>query len=134
MAHKNGHDSQFTGAVPRTVLLVEDESDIRDLLHLVLTEAGYVVTTATTGQEAVAALADVAFTVVVTDYHLPDITGVGVVQAARQCVCPSLVVLMSGDPAIAAYAAVVQADGWFRKGDPLAELLARIARLLEERP
>ena len=133
MTHRNGHDPQFTVAELVTVLLVEDTPDIRNLLHLVLTEAGYVVTTATTGQEALAALADAAFTLVVTDYHLPDISGSGVVQMARQCVSPLLVVLMSGDPAIAEYAAAVKADAWFRKGEPLARLLTQITRLLEER-
>ncbi|MHB9023049.1 MAG: response regulator [Armatimonadota bacterium] len=118
----------------RTVLLVEDEPDIRNLLALVLADAGYVVTTAATGAEALTILAETPYALVVTDYHLPDMTGAAVAQAAHQCVPPPKVLLMSGSPDIKGHATAIGADAWFRKGEPLARLLTLITRLLEERP
>lgn len=133
MTHRNGHDPQFTVAVPVTVLLVEDTPDIRNLLRLVLTEAGYLVTVAATGTDALAALDETPYTLVVTDYHLPDTTGAAVAQAAHQLVPPPKVLLISGSPDIKGYAMAMGADAWFRKGEPLARLLTQITRLLEER-
>jgi len=40
---------------------------------------------------------------------------------------------ISGHPDVAVYARTVGADAWFRKGDPLATLLALVERLLKER-
>jgi len=134
MTHRNGHDPQFTVAAPCTVLLVEDTPDIRNLLHMVLTEAGYTVTVAATGTDALAALAETPYTLVVTDYHLPDMTGAAVAQAAHQHVPPPQVLLISGSPDIKGYARAMGADAWFRKGEPLARLLTQITRLLEEQP
>lgn len=134
MTHSYGHNPQMTAGDTGTVLLVEDTPDIRDLLHLVLTEAGYRVTAVATGTEALVALAEIAYALVVTDYHLPDMTGAAVAQATQQCVPPPTLLLMSGHPEIALVAKTIGADGWFRKGDPLPTLLTQIARLLEARP
>jgi len=118
----------------RTVLLVEDEPDLRNLLALVLADAGYVVTTAATGAAALTILATTPYALVLTDYHLPDMTGKAVAQAAHQCVPPPMVLLMSGSPEIARYARTVGADAWFQKGDPLTTLLSLIRHLLGDRP
>jgi len=133
MTHRNGHDPQFTVAKPFTVLLVEDTPDIRNLLRLMLAEAGYMVTVAATGTDALAALAETPYALVVTDYHLPDMTGAVVAQAAHQHMPPPKVLLMSGSPDIKGYAMAMGADGWFRKGESLARLLTQITRMLEER-
>ena len=134
MTHRNGHDPQFTVAELVTVLLVEDTPDIRNLLCLVLAEAGYTVTTVATGADALAALVETPYTLVVTDYHLPDMSGAAVAQAAHQCVPPPKVLLISGSPDIKGHATAMGADAWFRNGDPLARLLTQITRLLGERP
>jgi len=55
-----------------TILIVEDDKDINDLLNRLLKSKGYDVTQAFTGQEALAASsADLA----ILDQHLPDTTG-----------------------------------------------------------
>lgn len=65
------------------VLIVEDSPVTRDLVKLVLTQSGHNVQLASTGTEALAALRERAFDVVLTDFHLPDITGLDVVRTIR---------------------------------------------------
>lgn len=58
------------------VLLVDDDADARDLLRDVLLASGFRVTTARSGEAALAALELQAFDVVVTDLWLPgDVDG-----------------------------------------------------------
>lgn len=115
-----------------SILLVEDMRDIRELLSILLTDAGYVVTMAATGEEALAVLTAGSYALVLTDYHLPDMTGADVAGAAKQCEPPPKVLLMSGSTEVAAYAKSMGADAWFQKGDSPVDLLNQIERLLHE--
>ncbi|PZX16931.1 response regulator receiver domain-containing protein [Palleronia aestuarii] len=64
----------------KRVLLVEDSSVTKDLVELVLSHAGHTVTSVETGQAALDALFAEHFDVVLTDFHLPDFTGLEVVR------------------------------------------------------
>ena len=66
-----------------TVLVVEDERDIRELLRRYLARAGISVLTATTGAEALLALEQSAPDLVLLDLGLPDIDGLEVLEQAR---------------------------------------------------
>lgn len=66
-------------ASPRRVLLVEDSSVTQDIVELMLTQAGHTVSIASDGAMALRLLAKDEFDVVLTDFHLPDITGLDVV-------------------------------------------------------
>jgi DNA-binding response OmpR family regulator len=66
-----------------TVLVVEDERDIRELLRRYLARAGISVLTATTGAEALVALEQSAPDLVLLDLGLPDIDGLEVLERAR---------------------------------------------------
>jgi CheY-like chemotaxis protein len=57
------------------VLVVEDETSLRDLLSDALTEAGFLVGTASTGEEAVSLLEIRNFDAVVSDIKMPGIGG-----------------------------------------------------------
>ncbi|MGE3840709.1 MAG: sigma-54-dependent transcriptional regulator [Vicinamibacterales bacterium] len=81
---------------PRHVLLVEDEAPLREAWAAQLTDAGFAVVEAATGEEAVARLATFAFDVVVTDLRLPGIDGVAVLDAARERYPDILVVVVTG--------------------------------------
>jgi two-component system, cell cycle sensor histidine kinase and response regulator CckA len=81
-----------------SVLVVDDEASIRDVAHRVLTSAGYHVTTAGSGQEAIALLADQGLPVdlILTDVVMPGITGEAFAARARD-VRPGIHILfMSG--------------------------------------
>ncbi len=66
-----------------TVLVVEDEREIRELLRRYLERAGLAVLTTGSGAEAVSLLATSAPDLVVLDLGLPDVAGLEVLREAR---------------------------------------------------
>jgi CheY-like chemotaxis protein len=61
-------------------------SELRDLLRLVLAPDGHTVEGAANGREALARITgpDAAYDVVVTDHHMPELNGLGLVRALRK--------------------------------------------------
>src|SRR5204862_1001469 len=64
------------------LLLVEDETPLRQAIAEQLTDRGYHVEQAESGETAMARLADFAFDVIITDLRLPGMDGSALVQAA----------------------------------------------------
>lgn len=64
------------------LLLVEDEAALRQAVAEQLTDRGYHVEQADSGEAAMARLADFAFDVIITDLRLPGMDGSALVQAA----------------------------------------------------
>jgi two-component system response regulator AtoC len=64
------------------LLLVDDEAALRQAVAEQLTDRGYQVAQAGSGEEAVGRLAEFAFDVIITDLRLPGIDGAAVVDAA----------------------------------------------------
>ena len=81
---------------PRHLLLVEDEAPLREAWTAQLTDAGFEVAQAATGEEALDRLSGFAFDVVVTDLRLPGIDGVQVLDAARERYPDIVVVVVTG--------------------------------------
>ncbi|MBM4084430.1 MAG: sigma-54-dependent Fis family transcriptional regulator, partial [Planctomycetes bacterium] len=65
------------------ILVVDDERDQCAMLERILKLEGYQVASATSGQEAVAALEAKPFDVVLSDLRMPDLSGVQVFEQAR---------------------------------------------------
>jgi CheY-like chemotaxis protein len=61
----------------KRILLIEDAQILRELFKLLLSREFFVVTAAT-GQEALDAFRDQTFDLVLSDFHLPDMTGADV--------------------------------------------------------
>src|SRR3979490_2849016 len=66
----------------RHVLLVEDETPLRQAIAEQLSDRGYHVEQAESGEIAVALLADFAFDITLTELRLPGIDGAAVVARA----------------------------------------------------
>src|SRR5882672_1733786 len=66
----------------RHLLLVEDESALREAVAEQLTDRGYHVEQADSGESAVERLADFAFDIIITDLRLPGVDGSAVIEAA----------------------------------------------------
>ncbi|WGH78440.1 TackOD1 domain-containing metal-binding protein [Jannaschia ovalis] len=77
-------EASLPGPKARRVLLVEDSSVTTELVTLVLSQAGHRVSCAADGLSALEALQDEDFDVVLSDFHLPDITGIEVVRRYRE--------------------------------------------------
>jgi DNA-binding NtrC family response regulator len=64
------------------LLIVEDEGPLREAIAEQLTDRGYRVEQAESGEVAIAKLADFAFDIIITDLRLPGVDGSAVVEAA----------------------------------------------------
>jgi DNA-binding response OmpR family regulator len=67
-----------------TLLVVEDEKEIRDLLRRYLERAGHAVVTTASGAEAIRLVGGGAVDLVLLDLGLPDVEGTEVLRAARE--------------------------------------------------
>jgi two-component system nitrogen regulation response regulator NtrX len=86
------------------VLIVDDEADIRNSLESILTDEGYLVTTAASAGEALTLLADAIYDVVLLDIWLPDRDGLDTLGDIRQMDSAHLpeVIIISGHGTIEA--------------------------------
>jgi DNA-binding response OmpR family regulator len=81
----------------RRVLLVEDSPAVGDLVSHVLDAAGYEVVHVPSVAEALAALADRRFDVVIADLRLPDGRGEEIIEAARARSAQLPIVVTTGE-------------------------------------
>ena len=68
----------------KTILVVEDDDTMRELLRLHLTTAGYAVRVAANGIEAGHAVLGVTPDLIITDVRMPHMTGFELVEALRE--------------------------------------------------
>jgi CheY-like chemotaxis protein len=76
--------------------MVDDNSELRDLLGGALVKMGYVVTSASNGAEAFRAIAKARFDVVITDMLMPERDGIEVIGELRRLQPDARIVAMSG--------------------------------------
>jgi CheY-like chemotaxis protein len=79
-----------------SILVVDDEQDVRELLQGVLEAADYEVTTAIDGEQAIRLLALQKFSLVLTDLLMPNKDGIEVVGELRKKYPTIPVIVMSG--------------------------------------
>jgi len=80
----------------RHLLLVEDESALREAVAEQLTDRGYHVEQAGSGETAIDRLADFAFDIIITDLRLPGIDGSAVVEAAVERYPDIIAIVITG--------------------------------------
>ena len=68
----------------KTILVADDESHILSVVSLKLTNAGYTVFTAVDGQEALELATAQRPDLLITDYHMPQLSGLELCQRLRQ--------------------------------------------------
>ena len=78
------------------ILIVEDEPAVRHFLGRALTDAGYAVTTLGTAREALRAVQDVDFEIIIVDISLPDSDGIDVIRQIHSDVPHVQVLAISG--------------------------------------
>lgn len=67
----------------RWALVVDDVSDVTDMLSVLMTHAGYDVSTASSAQDALALAREHHFDVVISDIGMPEMNGYQLAQALR---------------------------------------------------
>ena len=93
-----------------TILLIEDELQLRENLQILLQSAGYQVTTAANGEEGIQQIREQAFDLVITDLVMPGMDGFQVMDYLRGH-CPETVMV-----AITGYVSTESAIQALRKG------------------
>lgn len=71
-------------AQKETVLVIDDEPSVADALKVILSDSGYQVAVAMSGREALEKLGKRRFDLVITDFRLPDISGLDVLRHLRR--------------------------------------------------
>jgi len=117
---------------PATILVAEDQADIRDLLVLNLRNAGYRVEAVADGAAALATQLERPAELLVLDLMLPGLDGLEVCKAlrARASAAPILMLTARSTELDRVLGLELGADDYLTKPFSLAELLARIKALL----
>jgi DNA-binding response OmpR family regulator len=95
------------------ILIIDEDTEVLRLLRLKLTAAGYEISRARDGAEALELARETRPDIVITELLLPDIDGAELIQRLRAAAQPPLVLVLSGktaDEAIAAALAAGAAD------------------------
>jgi DNA-binding NtrC family response regulator len=86
--------------VPPNILVMEDEFSVAKGLEIVLTEEGYVVDLAMTGQSALDKSNAKLFDLLVADLRLPDIDGMEVVRQVKKKRPQTEAIVITGYPSV----------------------------------
>ncbi len=117
----------------KLILHVDDEAEIREVLHDALEDAGYAVVSAADALEAAKLLADRRPDLLIADMQLTDRDGLAMIREFRTAQPGLKTLLLTGvliDPRVARSALGQQVDAYVPKTAPLAEILAEIQRLV----
>ena len=115
-----------------TILLAEDQADIRDLIAMNLRSAGYEVVPVGDGLAALASEDERASDLLILDLMLPGLDGLEVCKAlrARRRSTPILMLTAKSTELDRVLGLELGADDYLTKPFSLAELLARVKALL----
>ena len=80
----------------RTILLVDDEPDIREVLDIYLTELGYAVHTAEDGEKALAAFHRTLPSIVLSDIKMPGMDGIELLRRIKKESPETEVIMITG--------------------------------------
>jgi putative two-component system response regulator len=116
------------------VLVVDDETSIRQLLEEGLDTFGYHCTTAVSGKKALEILSDKAIDVVITDIMMPEMNGIELTRRIKQKYKAD-VIMMTGFVGNYTYEEVIAAGAsdFIQKPFELNEFFIRLKRVLKER-
>lgn len=78
-----------------TVLIVDDDKNLRTVLRDLLEDAGYCVEEAASGAEAMEAVSKNCYPIIMMDYNLTDKTGIEVIQEIRKINMESKILMMT---------------------------------------
>src|ERR1700674_1441447 len=117
------------------LLLVDDESMMRQAIAEQLADRGYHVEQADSGEAALTHLADFAFDVIVTDLRLPGIDGAAVVDAAVERYPDIVAIVVTGYGTVKDAVEAIKRGAWDFVSKPflIDELLHVLDAALEQR-
>jgi CheY-like chemotaxis protein len=117
----------------KSVLVVDDDYDLRYILSVRLVSAGYMVYGAADGLEALVQMEKYSVDVVLTDYRMPKMDGFEFLSLCRMKWPGTPVVVFSAEQDDLAHEAVERgAFAWVRKGSEYTMLLEILAAAVQQ--
>lgn len=114
-----------------TILVVDDEEVILKLLERKLTSAGYYVSTAHSGDQALSILQGYCYDLLLTDFIMGGMTGVQLIEQAKREHPQIKAIVMSGYANENLANEIIGPGNFFYKPIAVDLLLKRIAELLK---
>jgi two-component system alkaline phosphatase synthesis response regulator PhoP len=116
------------------ILLVDDEENLHEALKLNLEIEGYAVTSAYNGSDALKAIANEYFDLIILDVMMPEVDGISVAETVRvnNNDVPILMLSAKNTGADRVLGLKKGADDYLTKPFNLEELLLRIEKLIEK--
>lgn len=117
----------------KLILHVDHEPQIRELFRDALLDEGYRVTSVASAGEALKALSGETPDLIISDFHLADSDGLGLIRVVKERLPDTPVVLLTGaliDTRLADMAMGDLIDTCLSKTSPLNKILTEIARIL----
>ena len=83
-ASPDARSARGESAADRWALVVDDVADVTEMLAVLMTHAGYEVSTASNAQEAIALAREHRFDVIISDIGMPEMNGYELAKVIRQ--------------------------------------------------
>lgn len=111
-----------------SILIIEDDTDINNLISEALTKAGYSCTQAFSGTEAMIYLSDQSFDVIILDLMLPSRSGNSIMEEIKPRIETPVIIVSAKDALDTKVNLLLSgADDYITKPFEIDELLARVA-------
>lgn len=118
----------------KNILIVDDSPSIRQMVEVTLKTAGYIVTTAQDGQEALDICRGRRFDFVLTDQNMPRMDGITLIRSLRGLgeyrTVPIVMLTTESSDAMKAQGRAAGATGWMVKPFDPPKLLDVISKVL----
>lgn len=117
----------------KTILHIDDEAAIREIVHDLLGSLGYQVKSVATPGEALDAMRDTAPDLIISDLQLEEADGLKTISQLLELRPRTPVILLTGvliDPQVARDTLGKLVTSYIEKTRPLAEIMAEVRRLI----
>lgn len=89
---------QTPSKIKPSILIIDDDKNILKILSKLLEKAGYIVTTAETGQEALYKIKNQNYNVALVDVNLQDINGLNLLNQIHKIAPDMVKIILTGYP------------------------------------
>ncbi|WP_334074293.1 MULTISPECIES: response regulator transcription factor [Paenibacillus] len=113
--------------MPHKILLIEDDASIIDMLAGYLTKEGYVIRSASNGEDGLTLFRNESFDLIVVDLMMPKLDGMEVIKIVRETSAVPILIMSAKDNDVdKAIGLGFGADDYIAKPFSLIEITARI--------
>ncbi len=115
-----------------SILVVDDDSSIREIIAVILSRSGYHCESATNGVEAIQKVKRSGFDAVITDIEMPEMDGIALTRELSQHFSELPVIIMTGKPEYSCREMARQAGAkeFLSKPFALPDLIAKVHRVI----